>query len=248
MGIFHNITLDTMTLIKNLVFLNGLGILNIPSYNSVTWSLFNEFVFYLVFPLAFILFGPKFLEEKWRVAAFGIAAVYGPVLLGYVDTRFLFFFAGAFVALFKDEELRQFCKRVPTHFVVACYVFATTAWLYRVVDFSAYVLYFLVGGTLLFMKACYGEGALPKVFSMKPLRYLGNISYSFYLIHALVINLVFTGLNRYLDILTVGSGMVIFIALSFCASWVVGTCMFVALEKPYFSHGHAKLTFAPAAR
>lgn len=150
--------------------------------------------------------------------------------------------------MFKDEDIRRFCKKVPAHFVVACYVFATTAWLYRVVDFSTYLLYFLAGGTLLFMKACYGEGVLPEVFSLKPLRYLGNISYSFYLIHALVIKFVFTWLNSRLDILTVGIGMLIFIALSFCASWVIGTFMFVALEKPYFSHGHAKLTCAPAAK
>lgn len=63
-------------------------------------------------------------------------------------------FAGAFVALFKDEELRQFCKRVPTHFVVGCYVFATTAWLYRAVDYSAYV-----GGCYLHV-CCVGEAVL----------------------------------------------------------------------------------------
>ena len=52
---------------ENLLLLNGLnGVagINVPAYNCVTWSLFYEFAFYLVFPLLF------WLMPKPRAAAF----------------------------------------------------------------------------------------------------------------------------------------------------------------------------------
>lgn len=244
--ILNDVVVNGATLAKNLIFLNGLSILNVTPYNRVTWSLFNEFVFYLTFPAAYLLIGPKLIRERWRIVTLGYVLVYAPFLLGYVDARFSLFFVGAFLASFKDDQLRHFGQRIPTLFAVGCYLFATTAWAYGVLDFGVYLLFFGAGGALLFIKASYGEGTLNRLFSYPALRYLGNISYSFYLIHAVVIDVVF---NQVFDKsgTPINAGSVVaFVIGTFCASWVSATVMFTLFERPYFPRKNRVLVAASA--
>ena len=242
----NDFVFDLPTFIKNLFFLNGVTILKVTPYNRVTWSLFNEFSFYLTVPLIYVLVGPRLLRERWMIVALGYVLVYGPYLIGYVDARYSFFFVGMFVASFKDADLRRFCDRLPTPFVIGCYLFATTAWVFRVVDFGTFVLFFCAGGALLFIKSSYGEGTLNRLFSYRPLRYLGNISYSFYLIHALVIDALFNKLFGDGGVLFEPLWIAIFIVVSFAGGWLSATLMFVVLERPYFPRKD-RATFANSA-
>jgi len=82
---------------------------------------------------------------------------------------------------------------------------------------------------------CSFDGLLKRVFSWTPLRYLGNMSYSYYLIHGLTLQGValiwpFIAASR-----SAAQTPVFLLALlaSFAATWASSTILFVAVEKRF---------------
>ena len=76
-------------------------------------------------------------------------------------------------------------------------------------------------------------GRLQKIFTWNPLRYLGNMSYSYYLIHGLALQAVTLGMNT-LCPNTHRSLSLFFFLLPVCfvGTWMVSTILFLAVEKP----------------
>jgi peptidoglycan/LPS O-acetylase OafA/YrhL len=89
--------------------------------------------------------------------------------------------------------------------------------------------------------ACFAaDGYLAKIFRWTPLRWLGNISYSYYLIHGLVVNIFFTLLPKLFP--PTGADVVVFwlaFGLAFPATVLVSTLLFLWVERP-FSLGPSK--------
>jgi peptidoglycan/LPS O-acetylase OafA/YrhL len=95
------------------------------------------------------------------------------------------FLFGMLLGRSSDESLRRMASTVPTSVALPLYLAAVASYILLPLNFSWFVPLYGTASSLLFLKACYGEGVLNHFFSFGPLRFLGNISYSFYLLHAL---------------------------------------------------------------
>lgn len=228
----REMTLSPQLVVQNLLLLNGLPVLRIPAYNPVTWSLFNEFAFYVSFASVIAMLGRQVISRWWQLIAAALALVFLPYLVGYVDARFLFFFFGLWIAGRNEAHLTEIARTVPGGYVVAFYLFAAISWPVRLVEFGTFIFFFGIATVLLIVKCCYGQGVLRRAATWTPLRYLGNISYSFYLVHGIVIQWLASLLQP-----AASDGVqsiALFAAVAFFVSWLVATALYAAAERPYF--------------
>jgi peptidoglycan/LPS O-acetylase OafA/YrhL len=86
------------------------------------------------------------------------------------------------------------------------------------------------------------------VFAWTPLRYLGNVSYSFYLVHGLAVELV---MNDTMESWLAPRGLA-YLVTTFAASLVLGivaaTALFVLAERPYFTWRRSAMNAARPTR
>jgi peptidoglycan/LPS O-acetylase OafA/YrhL len=80
------------------------------------------------------------------------------------------------------------------------------------------------GYPLFFIHALSGRGILQPLLTFTPLRWLGNMSYSFYLVHSMAIHFV----ARMFPAL----GFPVAVPLSFLAAWLLSSAVFGLVEKP----------------
>jgi exopolysaccharide production protein ExoZ len=227
-------SLDPAQLAGNLLFLNAVPTLGVKPYNVVTWSLFFELVFYLTFPV--ILWGARRSHRVTpaRIAVF--AAVFMPLVLqmGGFFVRFLMFFGGAFLAVLPESTLHALARRVGDGAAVALYLLSTmlfAQWL----TYECFIPIFVVTTTLVVVKVIHGEGVLPRWFARPSFRYFGNISYSFYLMHGLGIEVTMNFYGE--EFLHLGGPL--YLITTFATSLAIGlvsaTALFVIAERPYFT-------------
>ncbi len=219
-------------LAQNLFFLNGwFAIGEVPSYNFVTWSLFFEFVFYLTIPAVRLL--PS--KPAWQILG-GLTIISATALVMRLGPTYLFFFAGFLVANTSDERLRAIAARIPTFVLLAGYLATTSLYGFRIVDATTFTFLYLIVATAMIVSAAYGTGLLHQVFGWKPLRALGTISYSFYLLHALVAICVFMVCWRYAPAEEWKRWLVVAAAtpVSFILSVGAASVLYWIAERPYF--------------
>jgi len=88
---------------------------------------------------------------------------------------------------------------------------------------------------LVVLAVTHGDGVLRRWVAWRPWRYLGNISYSFYLVHGLGIELAMN-VHRSGG---AGLGGPIYLVTTLVSSLVIGlalaTVLFLVAEKPYFT-------------
>lgn len=212
---------DPVRFVQNLLLLNGAFGLNIDPINYVTWSVFFEFAFYLTAPLLY-----RALGLRWTI----IIGVVVLAALYQVDTRyirFLMFLAGMLLRFYPG-----FSKDIPTWATVGVYLVVTTLAV-TTQPLWAFIALFAVAAFLLVDNALHTEGALSKLFSLRPLRLFGNISYSFYLLHP-------TGLlaARYVmePLKLEGAPWAVgLIVIGFACSTAIAAVSFVCFERPYFA-------------
>jgi peptidoglycan/LPS O-acetylase OafA/YrhL len=82
---------------------------------------------------------------------------------------------------------------------------------------------------------CFGRcGLLQRAFSWSPLRYLGNMSYSYYLVHGVTLKGVAAALS--LVVLPRPHFPALYAGLlvaGFCATWLSSSVLFLTVEKPF---------------
>jgi peptidoglycan/LPS O-acetylase OafA/YrhL len=235
-GITGFLTLPNI--LGNVVFLNAIPQFHVTPILHPTWSLFYEVVFYIVFPVVLALrwLGP---EALWRNPACmivaGLVLVYTPFLLGWGQALFLLFFAGATAARFDDGQLRAFAARLPDTLVAACYVGVTSAITFRIVSDHVAIWLYAIAGTLLTIQACFGSGWLNAFFSLTPLRRFGNVSYSFFLVHVIVIHLVIAHAVPW-TVRSTGLIPAVLVGIATAGlSFLLAVIVFAVAERPYFS-------------
>ena len=169
----------------NLVFYNSVPNHGIIPYNHVTWSLGYEFAFYLVVPLLASWHSPR-MRGALAITAM-LAAIFlfpGPVM------RMSGLFAGFALGCMPDAWLRKVAARVPVLLVVVAYCALVWAKSFVPMGFRTFHHVLLPLAALLMVCIVFGSNPLNRFFASKPMRVLGQWSYSIYLFHPLVIALV----------------------------------------------------------
>jgi exopolysaccharide production protein ExoZ len=230
--------------VANLFFLNGVPELGVDAVSVPTWSLFFEFAFYIVFPVI-LLFRRGGELKAHHVLGFAAVAAVGAYFVpsGYV--RFLMFFPGALLASLDRERLKALAARLPDLGIVMIYI-ASTAFFATRPDTRVFTAIFLVTGTALVVNVLFGSGFLHRFFERPFLRYMGNISFSFYLVHPLAIGVVFHFARPWLAL--GGAAEFLGLAGTFVASVLLSVALasglFIVFERPYFVWKHG----APGSR
>lgn len=221
-------SISAWMIVSNVLLLNGFRGLDIPEISYVTWSLTFEFAFYLVFPPLYSRFG-------FLAAAITILAIIIPLGMS-IDPmyfRFAFFLAGAWLKLFPESR-----PRMPESLTIGHYLIITTGTIYLAeANRAFFVLVYAGAAALLVNHALHERGYLQRLFSLPALRTLGNLSYSFYLLHPIGLMLArYAIAPLHLDGIAWG---IAFVVAGFVLSVLLAAASFIALERPYFLYRDA---------
>ncbi|MFO1414690.1 MAG: acyltransferase [Burkholderiales bacterium] len=225
---------DWPRVVGNLLFLNGVEGLHVAPFNIVTWSLFYEMTFYLAFPLVVVAMHAARVRHGTGVWAFGVAAPAAAAVLGanpFVLCWSLLF-VGVAIAV-HEPALVAFSRRLPAVAVAAAYLAVTTFALTSYATPIFTILAFGGAAALVVAKCLATPNGLAAILAATPLRSLGRISYSFYLVHWMVVVLV----AREVQARAAGpvTGPVTIFVGGFLLSALVATLLWWLAERPYFA-------------
>ena len=224
-------------ILQNLLLLPG--IFPITAIVSVAWSLSYEFFFYLAIPLLVIALRLRNWTPKQRVVLFAVTSVLFVAswyVLAPAAPRMLMFIAG--ILLYEAIHTLNLWPRISHRtewLMIGATLIAFT--LIGVVDADGrgdlprLLVSYLAFAPLIF--ACFrASGPIYTAFSWTPLRWLGNMSYSYYLIHALTITAAAMVVGKVIP----SGGPLLYWAFMlpvFAATLVTSTLLFMLVEKPF---------------
>jgi peptidoglycan/LPS O-acetylase OafA/YrhL len=236
------------------------GLFPIVPLITAAWTLSYELYFYLTLPLVMSFLHLRAWPHKTRVVfvtAISIAHIALAVMgmIGY--PQMVMFTCGI---LLRETTLVQsiwsrpaWCRAgsIASLLAFGCvlamsWVRATQVWAQYsgpVVNIQGWQLGFLFAATYaLGYFVLGGDGFLAKWFRWDWIRWFGNISYSYYLSHGLVLNILLVALNliHLPQSLSIPSFLLLFV-FSFLATALGGAALFLAVEKP-FLEGRRKRT------
>lgn len=232
-------------LVHNLLLLGGL--LPLPVMITVTWSLSYEVFYYLAVPL---LVGAARLRT-WPSAArcllfIGMALAWsGWCFLHGGPIRMIMFIAGMLVHEWVDHQKGHVGPSPALAGPLLCLVVAaamdvdeaTGVWGMRAGLWQPVVhAWMLLAGFGAVCAHCLGREVtwLSRAFSATAVRWLGNMSYSYYLAHALGIKMVMLALAMMgIGVPGGGAGALALLPLAFVASFAVPLPLFLFIERPY---------------
>ena len=178
-------------LASNFLLLGGFSAA--PPFISVAWSLSYEMLYYLLIPMLIGVFRLRRRSRRWRglffaaltLLAAGAFAIFGG------PARLLLFVAGILV----HEALAVPAWRTPPPALAACAVLCALGCLLLPLALLL-KLTLLACAFFLLCLCCFQTRSnwLARLFCWAPLRWLGNISYSYYLIHGLALKGAFLAL------------------------------------------------------
>jgi len=213
------------------------GIFPIDPMITVAWSLSYEMFYYLTIPLVIGLFRLETRSSVSRVAFFATGAMliifYCGAYGGHV--RLVMFISG--ILLYEAVN----SQRVRTPSSVVGSLALAIGLLAILLPNRGTGIVALKGGILfvtfpVFCMACFGKPAasLPRVFSWTPMRWLGNMSFSYYLLHGLVLKASFAALAILLPSAR-NNGFGLFwelLPLMFAITLIPTATLFLTVERP----------------
>ncbi|SHG37805.1 acyltransferase [Massilia sp. CF038] len=168
------------------------GIFKIEPMITVAWSLSYEMLYYIVLPLVIAACGLREKSLAWRVSLFvmmGVLLLVGCTLTGG-PIRLTMFIAGILL----HEAIRSKARTPHAGLVAALTVcaLAFTATPYLGPFAFMAKLMGLFFAFFLLCQVCFSQPQswLGRLFSFTPLRWLGNMSYSYYLLHGLALKVI----------------------------------------------------------
>jgi peptidoglycan/LPS O-acetylase OafA/YrhL len=185
-------------LLQNFLLLPGL--LPIRPMITVAWSLSYEMLYYLLLPLLVAALRLRQRSAALRVTLFLLIAMSLVATFGVIDggpaVRLIMFIAG--ILLF--ETLNHSQLRASSTAGVIALVVGLSGMLLPIADPAGTVVKtsILFAAFFVLCLACFRTptAQLPLALSWTPLRWLGNMSYSYYLIHSLALHAGFMVLWR----------------------------------------------------
>ena len=232
---------DLATIAANVLMLHGFFELGVKPILVPTWSLTFEWAFYICFPLLVLWWSSNGRLSLTRVLLLAVVvmAIVGPIGEHYV--RFVMFFAGAALASASPRLIQRFLK-IPDWLVLSAFVLINFLFVFKP-NYYLFIWPFAAGSFLLVMTAIYGNGLLKRLFCITPLRRLGDLSYSFFLLHGTVILAIVNQVGPMLRGLPAGWHFVVLIGLSFVISILCAQISYLLFEKTYFDRKRLDSSF-----
>jgi len=222
-------------LLENLLFLPG--IFAIKPLLVVAWSLSFEFFFYIATPALILIASLKSWDRLRRILLFaciGVSFAGFCVLVDDSRIRLLAFIPGMILYECLDSptllsRLGRSGEAITAMLVGASFLSVASYFEHNKLDRSIWAYIPVCFSFFLLTLYCLGfQGFFSRLFSWAPLRYLGNMSYSYYLIHALTLKGLTKILKPRADSFACASAFL----MAFAATWVTATLLFVFVEKP----------------
>ena len=214
------------------------GLLPITNLITQAWSLSYEIFFYLAIPAVITLTGMRAWGSRTRIAFFltltAAFTVYCSVAGGHV--RLIMFVSG--IVLY--EVIRRGLFRAPPSGTVALIAVAGGLALLNA-PFSGAAGYSIKISALFvcFFILCHVCFTLPdalvtRLMRLEPMRWFGNMSYSYYLMHGLVLKALFIALAVVIPTTTHDSALFwLLLPVAFAVSIVPSAGLFLAVERPF---------------
>lgn len=227
------------------------GIFPIVPLLTVAWSLSYEFFYYLTIPLVVALLRMRNWQPRQRLVFFlGVSAA--TFLLGYAGMaeliRLAMFLAGVVVYELLNGLGWRPARRwewvavagavlalgATTLFEVAPDGGANTMGLLQSIANTDRVLVLYLGFGLLCLIAFHATGRLRGALSWAPLRWLGNMSYSFYLVHSLALKALELVAGKLLpDGPMPPVAFAVLCLAGFTLAWIAATVLYALVERPF---------------
>ncbi len=246
-----------LTSLLNILMLSDLFI-KIKTINFVTWTLTYELLFYILCA-ALVINSRRFkVLRSWTslglfsllivVSQYTFAEALTVRNINLPNIRFLTFFMGVAISkiYYEEKAIAKSISKYAKYFAIPSLLIiwaAKVEWgirdyipksdFYRIQMEPLFVIIALAFSALVISMIFSEDVVIKKFFEYKPLRALGNISYSFYLVHALITLPI---AKKILSEWQIGSGSkaFLFLPFGFAVSFLIASIMFHFLEKPYF--------------
>jgi len=230
----HNAADAALYVAENLLLLPG--VFDIDPIITVAWSLSYELFFYLSVPFLVFFLQLRRWTSTGRFAFFFLVAALILALPQFVGghVRLAMFISGMLVFEVSTHGRlpvrMEFLGFLGLVLGLACTVAQYTYGFSGQWKFATLALSFF-----LLCWTCFSlDGPTSRAFRWTPLRWLGNISYSYYLIHGLVLNAIFFLLPKL--VAPTGNDLYVFtlgLPACFLATFLVATLLFLSVEKPF---------------
>ena len=231
----HGFVSGFVYLIQNFLLLPG--ICSIQPMITVAWSLSYEVFFYLTIPMVIAVLDLRQHSSQWRIALFSMVAIVGLLASAALGgpVRMLMFLSG--VLLYEVVQFRKNMTVSSTGGMVAlvlglCFTIVSVPGNVGGAQLTAvlFVTFFLL------CLACFTDGSnrLPRLLCWTPLRWLGNMSYSYYLLHGLALKAAFAVMG----VLVPATGQEALLAwtmlpVMFAWTLIASALLFVFVERPF---------------
>lgn len=207
------------------------GMFPIEPLVTVAWSLSYEMFYYLIVPVLISVLGLRHWKGNSRILFFGVVAVAGFAafaLFGTTHIRLLMFVSGILLYEMLD---RPSTPRLDLGGITAL-VLGLALTEIGAEGPLRFMTLFIAFFLLCF--ACFRQGSqAARLLSWTPLRWLGNMSYSYYLIHGLALRVMFDVIARVFPP-DHAQGLLFWVGLPvlFASTLPVAATLFAVVEKP----------------
>lgn len=236
-------------LLANVLFLPG--IFDITPIILVAWSLSYEFLYYLFLPAFALLTGFAHWNPRARVRLIVCATAVLLIGLGLFDpkhSQLVMFPVGILVYEFVQRGKSAGSISTPVEVLLGTLFIVTVVlsgylsqpsrplWLPQSAEGAAIMRIAALGISISLLTFCcfHWNGLLRRAFSWAPLRYWGNISYSYYLLHGLVLHASVLALAKLFPQAT--NSAVLFWGLmpvALAVTILASSVLFALVEKPF---------------
>jgi len=216
---------------------------------TVSWSLSYEVFYYATLPLLVGIFGMRRWQQRTRVLAFGALAA-GYVVacfLGATHVQLILFVSGILVyEACNSERVVRLLSQAGVQWIGAAALAAFLPVAFLVVTgipglpasvagrHIACAVWLFVVLFVITLVAFRAPGPLRELFSVTPLRWLGNMSYSYYLMHSLALKGLALAIARLRPGWNPGAtGHWLLLPLAFAGTLASSTVLFAAVEKRF---------------